>query len=144
MRARRRGRIVNITSIGGKVGMPHLLPYTCAKFATVGLSEGLRAELGREGIRVTTIVPGLMRTGSHLKAMFRGQHEQEFTWFSLGASLPLVSMGAERAARQSAFCRCRPTCWSGFTASCPARPATCRTSSTGYCRPQTTPLPRAV
>lgn len=100
MRARRSGRIVNITSIGGKVSIPHLLPYTCAKFATVGLSEGLRAELGREGIRVTTIVPGLMRTGSHLNAMFRGRQEQEYNWFSLGASLPLVSMHAERAARQ--------------------------------------------
>ena len=100
MRARRSGRIVNITSIGGKVSIPHLLPYTCAKFAAVGLSEGLRAELGREGISVTTIVPGLMRTGSHLNAVFRGQPEQEFTWFSLGASLPLVSMDAERAAQQ--------------------------------------------
>jgi short-subunit dehydrogenase len=100
MRARRSGRIVNITSIGGKVSIPHLLPYTCAKFAAVGLSEGLRAELGREGISVTTIVPGLMRTGSHLNAVFRGQQEQEFTWFSLGASLPLVSMDAERAAQQ--------------------------------------------
>ena len=100
MRARRSGRIVNITSIGGKVGIPHLLPYTCAKFATVGLSEGLRAELGREGIYVTTIVPGLMRTGSHLNAEFRGQQEREYTWFSLGASLPLISMDADRAARQ--------------------------------------------
>ena len=98
MRARRSGRIVNITSIGGKVGIPHLLPYTCAKFATMGLSEGLRAELGREGIYVTTIVPGLMRTGSHLNAEFRGQQEREYTWFSLGASLPLISMDAERAA----------------------------------------------
>jgi NAD(P)-dependent dehydrogenase (short-subunit alcohol dehydrogenase family) len=100
MRARRSGRIVNITSIGGKVGIPHLLPYTCAKFATVGLSEGLRAELGREGISVTTIVPGLMRTGSHLNAMFRGQPDREYAWFSLGASLPFVSMDAARAARQ--------------------------------------------
>lgn len=100
MRARRSGRIVTITSIGGKVGIPHLLPYTCAKFAAVGLSEGLRAELGREGIYVTTIVPGLMRTGSHLNAQFRGQQEREYTWFSLGASLPLISMDADRAARQ--------------------------------------------
>jgi NAD(P)-dependent dehydrogenase (short-subunit alcohol dehydrogenase family) len=100
MQARRSGRIVNITSIGGKVGMPHLLPYTCAKFAAVGLSEGLRTELGSQGIVVTTIVPGLMRTGSHLQAQFRGQQEREFTWFSLGASLPLISMNAQRAAQQ--------------------------------------------
>ena len=65
MRARGRGHIVNITSIGDLVSVPHLLPYTCAKFAAVGLSEGLRAELGPVGIRVTTVVPGLMRTGSY-------------------------------------------------------------------------------
>jgi len=97
---RRAGRIVNITSIGGKVSVPHLLPYDCAKFAAVALSEGLRAELWNSGIRVTTIVPGLMRTGSHLNASFKGQREREFTWFGLSASLPLVSISAERAARQ--------------------------------------------
>jgi hypothetical protein len=47
-----------------------------------------------------TVVPGLMRTGSHLQARFTGQAEKEFTWFGLGASAPLVSMDAERAARQ--------------------------------------------
>ena len=100
MLERRTGRIVNITSIGGKIAVPHLLPYTSAKFAAVGFSEGLRVELAREGISVTTIVPGLMRTGSHLNASFKGTPEREFTWFSLGASLPFVSMDAEKAARQ--------------------------------------------
>ena len=100
MRARRHGRIVTITSIGGKVSVPHLLPYVGAKFAAVGFSEGLRAELAGSGVTVTTIAPGLMRTGSHLNATFKGRQAREFTWFSLGASLPLVSMDAERAARQ--------------------------------------------
>lgn len=100
MLERRSGRIVNITSIGGKVSMPHLLPYGCAKFAAAGLSEGLRAELKGEGIRVTTIVPGLMRTGSFLNAFFKGRQEKEFRWFSLGAALPFISMDAKRAARQ--------------------------------------------
>jgi short-subunit dehydrogenase len=100
MLQRRRGRIVNINSIGGKVGVPHLLPYTAAKFAAVGFSEGLHAELAGTGVTVTTIVPGLMRTGSHVNAQFKGKHAREFTWFSLGASLPLLSMDAERAARQ--------------------------------------------
>jgi len=62
MRARRSGHIVNITSIGGMVSVPHLLPYTCAKFAAVGLSKGLRAELGQEGIHVTNVVPGSSRS----------------------------------------------------------------------------------
>jgi short-subunit dehydrogenase len=100
MRRQGHGRIVTIASIGGKVGVPHLLPYSTAKFAAVGFSEGLRAELGRGPVTVTTVVPGLMRTGSHLQARFTGQAGKEFTWFSLGASLPLISMDAERAARQ--------------------------------------------
>ena len=100
MREQGHGRIVTITSIGGKLSVPHLLPYSTAKFAAVGFSEGLRAELGRGPVTVTTVVPGLMRTGSQLNARFTGQAGQEFTWFSLGASLPLISMDAERAARQ--------------------------------------------
>lgn len=100
MREQGHGRIVTITSIGGKLSVPHLLPYSTAKFAAVGFSEGLRAELGRGPVTVTTVVPGLMRTGSHLNARFTGQADKEFTWFSLGASLPLISMDAERAARQ--------------------------------------------
>jgi len=100
MRARRSGHVVNITSIGGMVSVPHLLPYSCAKFAAVGLSEGLRAELGQEGIHVTTVVPSLMRTGSYVWAHFQGQQEHEFTWFALGSTLPLISISAERAARQ--------------------------------------------
>ncbi len=100
MRARRSGRIVNITSIGGKVSIPHLLPYSSAKFAATGFSEGLRAELRREGITVTTITPGLMRTGSYLKALFKGKEADEFTWFALSDNLPILSMDAERAARQ--------------------------------------------
>ena len=100
MRRQGHGRIVNITSIGGKISVPHLLPYSTAKFAAVGFSEGLRAELDGGPVTVTTGVPGLMRTGSHVQALFGGQQEKEFTWFSLGASLPFVSMDAERAARQ--------------------------------------------
>jgi NAD(P)-dependent dehydrogenase (short-subunit alcohol dehydrogenase family) len=100
MRGRRRGRIVNITSIGGKVSVPHLLPYGAAKFATVGFSEGLAAEVAKDGIQVTTVVPGLMRTGSYLHAEFEGKAPEEFTWFALGSALPGVSMDAERAARR--------------------------------------------
>jgi short-subunit dehydrogenase len=110
MRSQGHGRIVNVTSLGGKVSVPHLLPYAMAKFAAVAFSEGLRAELGASPITVTTAVPGLMRTGSHLQALFRGQREKEFTWFSLGAALPVVSMDASRAARRivSAMCARKP------------------------------------
>ncbi len=100
MLTRRRGHIVMITSIGGKVAVPHLLPYDAAKFAALGFSEGLAAEVDRDGVTVTTIVPGLMRTGSYLNALFEGRRRREFTWFSLGSTLPGLSMDAERAARQ--------------------------------------------
>lgn len=100
MRRRGQGSIVNITSIGGKVSVPHLVPYCTSKFALVGLSDGMRAELAKDGIRVTTVAPGLMRTGSHFNAFFKGQHKAEFTWFALSDSLPVTSIAAERAARQ--------------------------------------------
>lgn len=100
MRARREGRIVNITSIGGKISIPHLLPYSASKFALVGFSEGLRAELKKDGIVVTTVCPGLMRTGSPRNAVFKGQNEAEYAWFAISDSLPVTSMNAERAARQ--------------------------------------------
>jgi NAD(P)-dependent dehydrogenase (short-subunit alcohol dehydrogenase family) len=100
MRERKSGRIVNITSIGGKVSVPHLLPYSCAKFAATGFSEGLRAELARHGIVVTTIAPGLMRTGSFLNALFKGHQAGEYAWFSVGDNIPGLSLNAEGAARQ--------------------------------------------
>src|ERR1700742_67850 len=100
MQAQGHGRIVTITSIRGKIAVPHLLPHSTPKSAAVGFSEGLRAEIGRGPVTVTTVVPGLMRTGSHVNAEFAGQRDKEFTWFGLGASLPLISMDAERAARQ--------------------------------------------
>jgi short-subunit dehydrogenase len=99
-RERGRGSIINITSIGGKVSVPHLVPYSCAKFAAVAFSEGLHAELKNNGIQVVTIAPGLMRTGSYLNAIFKGAERGEAAWFSAGASLPGISMSATRAARQ--------------------------------------------
>ena len=98
MRERGRGRIGTVASVGGLVAVPHLLPYSTAKFAAVGFSNGLRAELAGSGITATTVVPGLMRTGSHLRAEFTGTPSAEYAWFSVGASLPLLSMDAERAA----------------------------------------------
>src|SRR5918912_3423887 len=100
MRARRDGRIVNISSIGGKVSVPHLVPYSASKFALAGLSDGLRAELSKENVIVTTVCPGLMRTGSPRNATFKGKHRDEYAWFSISDALPLTSMSAERAARQ--------------------------------------------
>jgi NAD(P)-dependent dehydrogenase (short-subunit alcohol dehydrogenase family) len=100
MRAHGGGRIVNISSIGGKIGVPHLAPYCASKFALTGLSESLRPELARERIYVTTVCPGLMRTGSPFNAWFKGRHRDEFTWFAIVGSLPLASINGRRAAVQ--------------------------------------------
>jgi NAD(P)-dependent dehydrogenase (short-subunit alcohol dehydrogenase family) len=100
MREKGAKRIVNISSIGGKIAVPHLLPYTASKFALTGLSEGLRTELAAQGFAVTTVCPGLMRTGSTYNAKFKGQHRQEFAWLHVSNAIPGLSVSAARAARQ--------------------------------------------
>ena len=92
------GRIVNISSIGGKVAVPHMAPYSASKFALTGLSDSVRAELARDGIKVTTVTPGVMRTGSHVHAKFKGKHGAEYTWFAFSATMPFTAVNAERAA----------------------------------------------
>ncbi len=94
------GRIVNISSIGGKIAVPHLAAYCASKFALVGLSDSMRAELARDEIYVTTVAPGMIRTGSHVNAQFKGRHAAEFGWFATSNAMPLLSIGAERAATQ--------------------------------------------
>jgi NAD(P)-dependent dehydrogenase (short-subunit alcohol dehydrogenase family) len=100
MRRRKAGRIVNIASIGGKVAVPHLAPYSTSKFALVGLSQAMRAELVKDDIFVTTVCPGLMRTGSPRHGLFKGNHQAEYAWFSIGDSLSVSSVSAESAAEQ--------------------------------------------
>ena len=101
MRQRKAGRIVNISSIGGKVVSPHMLPYCASKFALTGLSEGMRTELAKEGIAVTTVCPGFIRTGVQDHVILKGQHRKEYAWFSISDSLPLISTSAENVARQT-------------------------------------------
>ncbi|HET9157769.1 MAG TPA: SDR family NAD(P)-dependent oxidoreductase [Myxococcaceae bacterium] len=98
MRERRQGRIVNVASVGGKIPTPHLLPYVASKFALVGWSEGLHAELRRDGIVVTTVCPGLTRTGSPRHVAVKGRHQIEYALFKVLDSLPYVSMNAGDAA----------------------------------------------
>src|SRR3954470_24556165 len=100
LRQRETARIVNSSSIGGRIAIPRLVPYSASKCALVGLSDGLRGELAKEGIYVTTVCPGLMRTGSHVNARFKGKREEEFAWFAVGDSLPVTSMAGRRAARR--------------------------------------------
>ncbi|MBC5772931.1 SDR family NAD(P)-dependent oxidoreductase [Pontibacter sp. KCTC 32443] len=98
MKLRKEGRILNISSIGGRISVPHLVPYSASKFALVGLSEGLRAELDKYNITVTTATPGLIRTGSPRHAIIKGQHKKEYALFKIMDSSPLTSMSAEGTA----------------------------------------------
>jgi NAD(P)-dependent dehydrogenase (short-subunit alcohol dehydrogenase family) len=100
MRRAGHGRIVNVSSIGGRLATPHLAPYCASKFALTGLSTAFRTELKADNILVTTVTPGLMRTGSPFNAQFKGNHRAEFAWFTISDSLPLLSVAGERAARQ--------------------------------------------
>ena len=92
------GRVLNISSIGGLVAVPHLLAYSASKGALVGLSDAMRSELASRQVWVTTACPGLMRTGSPRNARIKGRHEAEYALFALSDSLPMISMSAERAA----------------------------------------------
>ncbi|WP_017731930.1 SDR family NAD(P)-dependent oxidoreductase [Nafulsella turpanensis] len=92
------GRIVNISSIGGRLSVPHLLPYSASKFALSGLSEGIHSALKKENIHVTTVYPGLMRTRSPRNVLVKGQYEKEYQWFKICDSVPGMSVNAERAA----------------------------------------------
>ncbi len=99
MRERNRGRIGIVTSIGGRISPPRMVPYSTAKHGAIGFAEGIAAELGGTGVTVTTLVPGLMRTGSPKQASFFGDAGKQYAWFGPAASLPLLSIDAERAAR---------------------------------------------
>jgi short-subunit dehydrogenase len=94
------GRIVDISSIGGRIAVPHMATYSASKFALTGFSDAMRAELARDNIYVTTVTPGLMRTGSHIHATFKGDHSAEYQWFDWSRKIPFASISAERAARK--------------------------------------------
>jgi len=103
---RKKGRIINICSLGGKVAVPHMLPYDTSKFALAGFSQGLAAELEKENIVVTTVYPTLMRTGSPIQAVFKGDNEKEYAWFAGADNFPGLTMSATTAARKIiAACR---------------------------------------
>jgi NAD(P)-dependent dehydrogenase (short-subunit alcohol dehydrogenase family) len=106
MRRRGGGRIVNISSLGGRIAVPHMAPYSAGKFALTGFSDAVRAELARDNIHVTTVTPGMMRTGSQVHARFKGDHSAEYKWFELSGKLPFASVSAERAA-QKILAACR-------------------------------------
>ncbi|CAG9220214.1 Short-chain dehydrogenase/reductase [Paraburkholderia tropica] len=71
MRARRRGHILNITSMGGYITMPGISYYCGSKFALEGISETLGKEVAPLGIAVTAVAPGSFRTDWAGRSMMR-------------------------------------------------------------------------
>jgi NAD(P)-dependent dehydrogenase (short-subunit alcohol dehydrogenase family) len=71
MRERRRGHIVNITSMGGTITMPGIAYYCASKFALEGISDTLAKELKGLGIAVTAVAPGSFRTAWAGRSMVR-------------------------------------------------------------------------
>jgi NAD(P)-dependent dehydrogenase (short-subunit alcohol dehydrogenase family) len=84
MRRQQGGYIVNISSIGGLIGIPFQSVYSASKFAVEGFTEALRAEVQRYGIRVVLVEPGDFHTGftaHRLKALRAKEHslyEEQF------------------------------------------------------------------
>jgi NAD(P)-dependent dehydrogenase (short-subunit alcohol dehydrogenase family) len=99
MRSRRFGRIVNITSISGKLPTSHQAAYSTGKYAATGWSETLSVELAREGIHVSTLTPPPLRNGAPMGVHFNGRAEEEFLWFTRILTSRLATTTADRTAR---------------------------------------------
>lgn len=74
---RGQGTIVNVGSVGGKVPIPYLTPYSTTKFAITGLTQALHAELQPKGIHVCGVYPNLIKTSFLERAIFRGNDIQD-------------------------------------------------------------------
>ena len=99
MRARGFGRIVNVTSVAGKIPIPHHAAYVVGKHAATGWSEVLTVELRKDGILVSTITPPPLDDGAPLHAHFNGHEEEEFKWFARGLTSMWSASSTDRAAR---------------------------------------------
>jgi NAD(P)-dependent dehydrogenase (short-subunit alcohol dehydrogenase family) len=105
LRQGRPAHIVNTASLAGLVASAELVPYTTSKFAVVGLSEALNAELAPKGIRVTALCPGVVDTNIVRDATYRGQvardapRVQDF-YHRRGASPDVVAEAVVRALRR--------------------------------------------
>jgi NAD(P)-dependent dehydrogenase (short-subunit alcohol dehydrogenase family) len=89
------GRIVNISSVGGKVALPLLTPYNASKFAIEGFSEGLRRELLPFGVDVVVIAPGAVATAIWGKA----DEIDTSRYANTAYAKPLESLRAQAAAQ---------------------------------------------
>ena len=75
MRPRGYGRIINVSSIAGKVGFPDLSHYSASKFAVIGFTNAIAKEVATEGVTVNALCPGIVGTG-----MWRGEEGLAGRW----------------------------------------------------------------
>lgn len=81
MRSRRRGHIVNMSSMGGVVAFPGLGAYNSSKFALLGLGDALAQELAPLGIHVTTVQPGVFRSDWSDRSLVQAEHTiADYDW----------------------------------------------------------------
>ncbi|CAM2068976.1 SDR family oxidoreductase [Sulfidibacter corallicola] len=78
MRARRRGHIINLSSVGGMMAMPTMGAYSASKFALEGVSEALWYEMRPWGVHVTLIEPGFVHSSSFENALFTQRSRAAF------------------------------------------------------------------
>lgn len=88
----RRGMVVNISSVAGKLAIPYLTGYCASKFALNAFSTGLRMELAQAGVRVVVVCPGTVRTPFHQSAFRSNRLPEVFAQRSRGG------ISAERVA----------------------------------------------
>lgn len=81
MRKQKFGRIVNTSSIAGKVGFPQLSHYSASKFGVIGLTNAIAKEVAKDGITVNALCPGIVGTG-----MWRGETGLSGKWALPGES----------------------------------------------------------
>jgi NAD(P)-dependent dehydrogenase (short-subunit alcohol dehydrogenase family) len=93
MRQRRRGSIVNISSIGGLVGFPGVSYYNATKFAVEGLSEALAKEVGPLGIKVLVVEPGPFRTDWAGRSLKRSGRQIQDYAATVGAFRERITSG---------------------------------------------------
>jgi short-subunit dehydrogenase len=75
--AKREVHLLNVCSVLGLVGMPKVCAYNTAKFGLVGFTESLRSEYGVQGVGVTALCPGLVRTNLFTSSMSNGHEKQK-------------------------------------------------------------------
>ena len=91
MRQRGRGRVINVSSVGGRLSMPFMGAYTATKFAVEGLTDALRVELQPFGVDVVIVQPGYIRTNFAETSMDALKNALKGTpWAALGASAASV------------------------------------------------------